>query len=88
MVPPVVGPQLGANVTFIYESAGFCKINPLDVKSCWLLLTSIEKLPVSVGLTGQIAFEDVNQVPCNAFFVRPTLQNKLWCANPVPITVT
>ena len=49
-VPPAEGPQLGLIRTVRYESESRRRMKPLDVKSCWLLLTSIEKLPPSLGL--------------------------------------
>ena len=85
--PPAIGPQLGDKNARLYESDDRCRMIPLDVKSCALLLISTETFPLSLGLAEHTAFEDVIQIAADAFIHNPTLQNKLSLAKPEPITV-
>jgi hypothetical protein len=88
IVPPAIGPQLGDKRALVNDSGSLLRTIPLDVKSRSLLLISIEKFPPNRGLTEQIALDDVNHAARDVCAESPNLQNNLFSANLLPVTVT
>ena len=88
LVPPSIGPQLGNKRALVNESGSLLRCMPLNVKSCSLLLISIEKFPPNFGLTEQIALDDVTHAALDVFAESPTLQTNLFSTNLLPVTVT